>query len=105
MPHGNPKPIATRFVGAEHGAASAATVSRSGALVVARRLGIGVLALDTYMRTHGGVPDGLGHALPQPPALEQGIAPPPELVRRALPSPCARTPWVKRDRPRYFMPG
>jgi hypothetical protein len=105
MPHGNLKSIATRIVGAEDGAASATSASVGGATVVARRLGIGMLALHTYMRTHGGVPDGLGHARPTASERHDGIAPPPGLVQRALPSSCARTPWVKRDRPRYFMPG
>ena len=104
MSHRYLKSKVTRFVGGESGVASGGAAG-TGARVVARRLGIGVLALHTYMRTHGGVPDGLGHGATQAPAFGEGAAPSRALVQRALPSPCARTPWVKRDRPRYFMPG
>jgi hypothetical protein len=75
--------------------------------VIARRLGIGLEALETYMRAHGGVPDGVSRAVPE--VLPSGAAAPrPDrstLVLRALPAPGRRAAWVKRDRPRYFMPG
>jgi hypothetical protein len=81
--------------------------------VMAHRLGIGLTALETYMRSHGGVPDGVAgpvpEAMPLPPpsGAESWQAQPDQsvLVLRALPAPSPRAPWVKRDRPRYFMAG
>jgi hypothetical protein len=75
--------------------------------LIARRLGIGLAALETYMGAHGGVPDGVSRSVPEVPP-SGAAAPGPDLsalVLRALPAPGRRAAWVKRDRPRYFMPG
>jgi hypothetical protein len=76
---------------------------------IARRLGVGVAVLETYMHANGGVPNGTAvHEPERAPAsgsssLGEGRASAardrPPWVKRDRP------PWVKRDRPRYFIPG
>lgn len=78
--------------------------NQSAVTPLARRLGVSQRSLLAYLEAHGGAPDGVDrsrdrvaelvdrrcvtHALPA--RADGGAAPPPR--------------WVKRDRPRYFIP-
>jgi hypothetical protein len=72
---------------------------------VAECLGISRAALEMYLRARGGVPDGSSSVTAD--AVIATLERRSSLVTRALPAPSPErtTPWVKRDRPRYFMPG
>jgi hypothetical protein len=67
---------------------------------VAARLGISHATLEAYLQARGGAPDG-GAAL-----VSLTVRYDVSLVTHALPAPRSPVaPWVKRDRPRFFMPG
>ena len=71
---------------------------------MAWRLGVSESSLLAYFAANGGAPDGQDHATDPAAALIDW-----RLAWRALPASCGRherpPTWVKRDRPRYFMPG
>lgn len=73
---------------------------------IGRRLGVGGASVRAYLDSHGGAPDGSD---PQRHAHDMvaGLVDPRALTH-ALPASCGgprREAWVKRDRPRWFMPG
>lgn len=76
--------------------------------VLADRLGVSVETLQGYQRAHGGVPESDAAAVALAAARAAGASEgadvePGTVLRR--PSPKADAPWVKRDKPRYFIAG
>lgn len=73
---------------------------------IGRRLGVGEASVRAYLDSHGGAPDGRDpqrHAQALVAALVD-----PWALTHALPASCGgprHEVWVKRDRPRWFMPG
>ena len=71
---------------------------------MAWRLGVSESSLLAYFAANGGAPDGADHGNDLVAALIDQ-----RLASRALPASCDTVerpaPWVKRDRPRYFIPG
>ncbi len=71
---------------------------------MAQRLGVSELCLLDYLAANGGAPDGAQHDCDvTPEVLDERLTwfALPEQAGGARP----RARWVKRDRPRYFMPG
>ncbi len=75
---------------------------------MAQRLGVSESSLLAYLDANGGAPDGGDHAGDHGHDLVAELLNQ-RLASRALPEWAGhrqrRAPWVKRDRPRYFMPG
>ena len=97
----SPRPVSSRA----HrptltGAATRTATMRS----MAQRLRVSESSLRAYLDANGGAPDGGDHGHDRAAEVidqHPGSHAPPESAAQRQPL----APWVKRDRPRYFIPG
>ena len=76
----------------------------SAVMPLAHRLGVSQRSLLAYLEAHGGVPDGVDHNRDRVAELVDRRSVTHALPARADGGPAPPPRWVKRDRPRYFIP-
>lgn len=77
----------------------------SAATPMAQRLGVSQRSLLAYLEAHGGAPDGVDHSRDRVAELVDRRSVTHALPARAGGGAAPPPRWVKRDRPRYFIPG
>ncbi len=97
--------VATTRRPAAHRPKSSGSHSQTSAVTpLARRLGVSQGSLLAYLEAHGGAPDGVDRSRDRVAELVDRRCVTHALPARADGRATAPPRWVKRDRPRYFIP-